>query len=111
VLVAAIFWSLPSQPAIVVPRPPEAVIQADEPNALSAGTGDRTVVCVSLGLLEILDDDELEAVLAHELAHSKNADSTVVTVPGFPTTVAWAMYSTGVDTPPGGRCSSGTSST
>ena len=71
-----------------MPRPPVAVIPSDEPNALSAGTGDRTVVCVTLGLLKTLDDDELEAVLAHELAHCKNGDSTVLTVAGFPTTLA-----------------------
>jgi len=71
-----------------MPRPPVAVIPSDEPNALSAGTGDRTVVCVTLGLLKTLDDDELDAVLAHELAHCKNGDSTVLTVAGFPTTVA-----------------------
>ncbi|MFB6150830.1 MAG: M48 family metalloprotease [Haloarculaceae archaeon] len=77
-----------------VPRPPVAVIPTDEPNALSAGTGKRTVVCVTLGLLKELDDDELEAVLAHELAHLKNADSTVLTVAGFPATVALVTLTT-----------------
>lgn len=74
-------------------RPPVAVIPSDEPNALSAGTGDRTVVCVTLGLLKELDDDELEAVLAHELAHCKNSDSSVLTIAGFPTTVALTALS------------------
>lgn len=74
-------------------RPPVAVIPSDEPNALSAGTGRRTVVCVTLGLLKELDDDELEAVLAHELAHCKNGDSSVLTVAGFPTTVALVALS------------------
>lgn len=76
------------------PVPPIAVIPADEPNALSAGSGDRTVVCVTTGLLRTLDDDELEAVLAHELAHLKNADSTVMTVAGFPMTVSVIALST-----------------
>ena len=71
-----------------IPRPPIAVIPTDEPNALSAGTGNRTVVCVTLGLLKELDGDEREAVLAHELAHLKNGDSSVLTVAGFPATVA-----------------------
>jgi heat shock protein HtpX len=75
-------------------RPPIAVIPSDRPNALSAGTGDRTVVCVTLGLLKTLEGDQLEAVLAHELAHVKNADSSVLTVAGFPTTVALAGLST-----------------
>lgn len=71
-----------------VPTPSIAVIPSDEANALSAGTGDRTVICVTTGLLRTLSDDELEAVLAHELAHLKNADSTVMTVAGFPMTVS-----------------------
>lgn len=77
-------------------RPPVAVIPSDDPNALSAGTGDRTVLCVTLGLLQTLDDDELEAVLAHELAHLKNGDSSVLTVAGFPTTVALTMIAGGI---------------
>ena len=80
-----------------MPRPPVAVIPSDEPNALSAGTGDRTVVCVTLGLLKTLEDDELEAVLAHEMAHLKNGDSSVMTVAGFPATLAFALLRTAVD--------------
>ncbi|WP_049921596.1 M48 family metalloprotease [Halopiger djelfimassiliensis] len=76
------------------PRPPVAVIPSAEANALSAGTGDRTVICVTTGLLKALDEDELEAVLAHELAHLKNSDSTVMTVAGFPMTVAAIGLST-----------------
>ncbi|NGM67987.1 M48 family metalloprotease [Natronolimnobius sp. AArcel1] len=71
-----------------IPRPPVAVIPADEPNALSAGTGSRTVLCVTTGLLQTLEGDELEAVLAHELAHLKNSDSAVMTIAGFPTTIS-----------------------
>jgi len=80
-----------------LPRPPVAVIPSDEPNAMSAGTGNRTVVCVTLGLLKELDDEQLEAVLAHELAHVKNGDSSVLTVAGFPATVALAMLSTALE--------------
>ncbi|WP_415379124.1 M48 family metalloprotease [Halosimplex sp. TS25] len=80
-----------------VPRPPVAVIPSDEPNALSAGTGDRTVICVTLGLLKTLDDEQLDAVLAHELAHVKNGDSTVLTVAGFPATVALAALGSALD--------------
>ncbi|SDR35821.1 M48 family metalloprotease [Natronobacterium texcoconense] len=77
-----------------VPRPPVAVIPSDEPNALSAGTGNRTVICVTTGLLKTLEEDELEAVLAHELAHLKNSDSSVLTVAGFPTAVSIVALST-----------------
>lgn len=75
-----------------IARPPVAVIPTDEPNALSAGTGSRGVVCVTLGLLKELDDDELEAVLAHEIAHIQNGDTTVMTIAAFPTTLAlWLL--------------------
>ena len=80
-----------------IPRPPIAVIPTDEPNALSAGTGNRTVVCVTLGLLKELDGEEREAVLAHELAHLKNGDSSVLTVAGFPATVALGALGAALD--------------
>ena len=69
------------------------MIPTDEPNAVTAGTGGRSVVCVTLGLLKRLDEDELEAVLAHEVAHLKNGDTAVMTVAGFPATLAVAMLS------------------
>ena len=74
-----------------VPRPSVAVIPSEEPNALSAGTGSETVLCVTTGLLRALDEDELEAVIAHELAHLKNRDSTVMTVAGFPMALSVLM--------------------
>ncbi|WP_459192954.1 M48 family metalloprotease [Halosimplex sp. J119] len=80
-----------------MPRPPVAVIPSDEPNAMSAGAGDRTVVCVTLGLLKELDDEHLEAVLAHELSHLKNGDSSVMTVAGFPATVALSFLGAALD--------------
>ena len=68
-----------AQQADVAP-PALAVVPTDEPNAITAGRGDRSVVCVTLGLLERLGDDELEAVLAHELAHMETHDAFVQTV-------------------------------
>jgi heat shock protein HtpX len=41
------------------------------------------VVCVTRGLLRRLDDDELEAVLAHELSHVAHRDVAVITVASF----------------------------
>jgi len=80
-----------------VSSPAIAVIPGYEPNALSAGIGDRAVVCVTVGLLNELDDDELEAVLAHELAHLENGDSAVMTVAGFPATVGLALLGVAVE--------------
>ncbi len=71
-----------------ISTPPLAVIPSQEANALSAGTGSRSVVCVTTELVKQLDDDELEAVLAHEIAHLKNNDSTVMTAAGFPMVVS-----------------------
>ena len=55
------------------------------------------MLCVTLGLLKELDGDEREAVLAHELAHLKNGDSTVLTVVGLPATVALGALGTAVE--------------
>ncbi len=76
-----------------VASPALAVVPTDEPNAITAGSGDRAVVCVTLGLLERLDDDQLEAVLAHEVAHLKNGDTAVMTVAGFPATLGVVLLS------------------
>ena len=63
-------------------RPPDvAVIETDAPNAFATGRSQSSAtVVVTTGLLERLDDAELEAVLAHEIAHIKNRDATVMTV-------------------------------
>jgi heat shock protein HtpX len=82
-------------------RPPAAVTSTDEPGALSAGTGDRTVVCVTPGLLKELDGDEREAVLASELAHLENGDPSVLTVAGFPATVALGAMGAAIDSTDG----------
>jgi heat shock protein HtpX len=66
-----------------VPAPDVAVADTDVPNALAAGRGpDHAVVCVTTGLVETLDEAELDAVLAHELAHVKHRDVLVMTVAG-----------------------------
>lgn len=62
------------------PTPDLAVIDTELPNAFAVGTAGSGTVVVSTGLLEELDDDELEAVLAHELAHIRNRDASLMTV-------------------------------
>jgi len=44
------------------------------PNAFTIGWGKKAMIVVTLGLLKTLDGTELEAVLAHEIAHIKNQD-------------------------------------
>jgi heat shock protein HtpX len=51
------------------------------PNAFATGRNpDKGVVCVTDELLEMLDDSELEGVLAHEIAHIKNRDTLINSV-------------------------------
>lgn len=50
------------------------------PNAFAAGRSKKqALVCVNAGLLELLDKDELEAVIAHEMAHIRNMDVKLMT--------------------------------
>jgi len=44
------------------------------PNAFTIGWGGKAMIVVTLGILKMLDGDELEAVMAHEIAHIKNQD-------------------------------------
>lgn len=64
-----------------VPTPDVAIVESDAPNAFAIGRRQEdATVAVTEGLAETLDDDELEAVLAHELAHVKNRDAAIMTV-------------------------------
>ncbi|MCO8255168.1 M48 family metalloprotease [Haladaptatus sp. AB618] len=63
--------------------PTVAVSEAEVANAFTVGTPRRATVVVSTGLLSALDEDELDAVLAHELAHVKNRDAMVMTLATF----------------------------
>ncbi|KTG07888.1 hypothetical protein AUR64_01240 [Haloprofundus marisrubri] len=81
---------LSQQAGVSTPR--LAVVASDDPNAFTAGSGDSAVVCVTTGLLRTLDDEELDAVFAHELAHLQNADATVMTLVAFPVTVAATLF-------------------
>jgi len=64
--------------------PPElAVADTEVPNSLAVGSPRDSTVVVSEGLLNRLDDDQLDAVLAHELAHVSNRDAAVMTLASF----------------------------
>ena len=55
-------------------KPPRIfIIPSAEPNAFAAGTKDR-VIAVTTGLIDLLDEDELRAVVAHEVGHLRNQD-------------------------------------
>lgn len=81
-----------------MPKPRVAVAVTDMPNAFATGRSPKhSSVCVTTGIMQRLDADELEGVLAHELSHVANRDVSVMTVAsslgllaGFIT--RWGMY-------------------
>jgi heat shock protein HtpX len=75
-----------------LPKPTVAVADNRTPNAFATGrSASNAAVCVTTGLLDTLDDDELEGVLAHELAHVKNRDVAVMTIASFLSTIAFLI--------------------
>src|SRR5688500_10580223 len=70
-----------------LPMPTVAIAPHAQPNAFATGrNAEHAVVCVTEGILGILTTEELEGVVAHELAHIKNRDmllqTVTATVPG-----------------------------
>jgi heat shock protein HtpX len=85
---------------IGIPMPKMYVIPTDSPNAFATGRNpDHASVAVTQGILGLLNDEELEGVLAHELGHVRNRDilisSIAATVAGAITYLAeiarWGM--------------------
>ena len=85
-----------------MPKPRVAVSVTDMPNAFATGRSPgHSAVCVTTGIMQRLDADELEGVLAHEMSHVANRDVAVMTVAsslgllaGFIT--RWGMYAGGM---------------
>jgi len=64
-----------------LPMPRVAIIPSETPNAFATGRNPKhAVVAVTQGLLRILNRDELEGVLGHELTHIKNRDILIGTI-------------------------------
>ncbi|AFK22406.1 zinc metalloprotease HtpX [Pyrococcus sp. ST04] len=64
-----------------IPKPRVAIVPTMTPNAFATGRSPKNaVVAVTEGLLQILNRDELEGVIAHEISHIKNRDTLIQTL-------------------------------
>jgi heat shock protein HtpX len=80
-----------------IPAPSIFIVDSAMPNAFATGrSADRASIVVTTALLELLDTEELEAVLMHELAHVKDGDmllgSVVAIVSGSLTALATVAF-------------------
>jgi heat shock protein HtpX len=67
-----------------MPKPRVAIAPTQMPNAFATGRNSKTaVVCATSGILQKLDNNELEGVLAHEMSHVAHKDVAVMTIASF----------------------------
>ena len=72
-----------------LPKPRVAIAETSMPNAFAIGRSPKSAtVCATTGILDLLDDAELEAVLGHELTHVQNRDVMVMTIASFFASIA-----------------------
>jgi len=63
-----------------VPTPSIYVVKDSDPNAFTVGTDPTTSsIVVTTGLLALLDREELQGVIAHEMSHIRNSDTRLMT--------------------------------
>lgn len=80
-----------------MPMPKVAVIRSQVPNALATGRNPKNaVISVTTGILNQLEPQELEAVLAHEFSHVIHRDVKVMLMAGFFATVAAVIVQSGM---------------
>jgi len=64
-----------------LPMPALYVIHEDQPNAFATGRSpERAAVAITTGLLDMLNEEEVAGVIAHELAHIRNRDTLIMTI-------------------------------
>jgi heat shock protein HtpX len=72
-----------------MPKPRIAIARTPLPNAFATGrNADKSVLCVTTGLMDRLNNEELEGVIAHELSHVAHKDVQVMTIASFLAVVA-----------------------
>ena len=75
-----------------ISKPKVAIVNSLVPNAFATGKSPKSsLVAVTSGILDLLDDDELEAVIGHELSHVRSRDVLVLTLVSVFSTVAWYL--------------------
>jgi heat shock protein HtpX len=75
-----------------LPMPRIAVMPSPVPNAFATGRSPKAaVVAVTDAIIRLLDREELEAVLAHELSHVKNRDVLTMTIASFISMLAFLV--------------------
>jgi heat shock protein HtpX len=80
-----------------LPKPKVAIIDSPVPNAMATGRNPaHSVVAVTSGILQMLDPEEMEAVLAHELSHVIHRDMRVMAMASFFATVASFIVQSGL---------------
>jgi heat shock protein HtpX len=80
-----------------LPKPKVAMVNSPVPNAFATGKSPKSsLVAVTTGILDLLDNDELEAVIGHELSHVRSRDVLVLTLASLFSTVAWYLVRFGL---------------
>ncbi len=75
-----------------LPKPRIGIMQSDVPNAFATGKSPKSsVVVVSSGIMKILNKEELEGVLSHEVTHIRHRDVTIITLASVFSTIAWYL--------------------
>ncbi len=66
-----------------IPMPKLYVMQSDQPNAFATGRNpENGAVCLTTGIIKMLNTDELAGVIAHEMAHIRSYDTLTMTFTG-----------------------------
>ena len=80
-----------------LPKPRVAIIDTPVPNAMATGRNPKhSLVAVTTGIVQTLDNEELEAVLAHEMSHVIHRDMRVMAMASFFATVASFIVQSGL---------------
>lgn len=76
-----------------IPKPKVGISEVPIPNAFAFGTSKSNArVCVTRELMNILNKDELEGVLAHEISHVRHRDMVVITALSAIPMIAYLVY-------------------